>query len=196
METNKQKPNKNTSLILVFTGLPASGKDTCLNYLQKQYNADIFSFTTPLSTAVKAFFLEHNRDNLIKMSEAVRAKFGEDILAYTIAKAMEKSQAKIKAVGNARRLADIKYLKKMPGFLLVNIQADIKIRLQRLQQRNEKSDDQTLTFAEFQKQHQRSTEISIAELAAQAKETIDNNNSLSELYKQIDILINKYLYDQ
>jgi len=180
------------SLLLVFVGLPGSGKDTCLDYLKDKYGCKIFSFTDILKDGLEAFYLEFNRDNLIKMSECIREKFGEDTLARSMADKVKNEGAEISAIGNARRLADVKYLSKLPGYVLINIDADIKTRYERIKTRGEKAEDGNQTFEQFKADHNRSTELSILEIAKQATEYIDNNGTFDELYQQVDRIVEKY----
>ena len=179
--------------VFVFVGLPGSGKDTCAGYLEKKYAAKIFSFTTMLKDVVDRFYLEFNRDNLIKISEFVRGTFGEDIMAKTMARDVENSPARLVAIGNARRMADIKYLSLLPGFVLIEISADIKTRYERVKKRGEKTSDAAQTFEQFSADHQRSTELSIPEVASHATEHIDNNETFENLHKQLDNLVKKYV---
>jgi len=178
--------------IFVFVGPMGSGKDTCTGYLAEKYSAQIFSFTNMLKDVTDRFYLEFNRDNLIKISEAIRNTFSEDIMAKTIATDVAKSQANMITIGNARRLADIEYLSKMPGFVLIAISAEMHIRYERTKTRGEKASYATQTFEQFVADHERSTELSIAEVAKQATEQIDNNGTKEELCTQLDNLMKKY----
>jgi len=179
-------------MIFVFTGLPGSGKDSCLEYLRTKYNAAVFSFTTMLKDILERLYLEFNRDNLIKLSETIRQTFGEDTLAKAMALNVAKAPTDLIAIGNARRLADIKYLSDIPGFVLIEVAADIKLRYERIKQRHEKENDATQTFEQFVADHERSTELSILELIKQTNEKIDNNGNLQSMHKQLDALVNKY----
>lgn len=181
----------NKKHVFVFVGLAGSGKNTCTAYLRDKYGADIFSFTTMLKDATARFHLEFNRDNLIKMSEAVRATFGEDILAKTLAKDVENTTSNMIAIDNARRLADVKYLSQLPGFILIEVTADIKVRYNRVSKRGEKTSD-TQTFEQFAAEHSRPTELSIIELAKHSTEHINNDGDTEQLYAQVDELIKKY----
>lgn len=178
--------------VLVFCGSMASGKDTSAEYLKDKYDAGIYSFSTMLADALKRFYLDFNRDNLIKMSETIRGAFGEDIMAKTMAKDVENDVRNIIVVSNARRPADIEYLSRLPNFVLVEIFADPKTRYERLVGRSEKTDDSTKTFEQFMADHQRSTELSILEVAKQATEKIDNNGDFANLHKQLDAIVQKY----
>jgi len=183
--------NENKKTILVFTGLPGSGKDTVIDYLKEKHGAIIFSFTTMLHETLNRFHLEFNRDNLIKLSEMIRQTFGEDIMAKTMKLDVEKDSSNFIAIGNARRMADIKYLSQLSGFVLIEISADIEKRFERVSKRHEKTSDTNQTFDDFKATHQRSTELSIIELSKQATKQIDNNGTLEKLYEQLDKIVEK-----
>jgi len=182
---------KNNKTVIGLTGSMASGKGTAALYLQKKYGASTYRFSDMLADLLDRLYLEHTRDNFIKLSEMIRGTFGEDIMAKTMARDVTKDPNRIIVVEGVRRLADIEYLKRLEGFALAEIFADIKTRYERMTKRSEKTDDQTKTFAEFEADHQRSTELSIIEVARQATERVDNNGSLDELYRQLDDLIRR-----
>ncbi|HSR88775.1 MAG TPA: AAA family ATPase [Candidatus Udaeobacter sp.] len=183
---------QNTKIILGFVGLPASGKGASAEYYQKKYGASTYRFSTMLFDLLQRIYLEANRDNLIKMSEAIRSTFGEDTMAKVMAKDAETDENKLIVVEGIRRMADIEYLSRLPNFVLIEIFAQPRTRYERIVKRSEKSDDKTKTFEQFMEDHKRSTEMSIPEVAGHATEHIDNNGTPEQLYKQLDDLINKY----
>ena len=91
-----------------------------------------------LKDVVDRFYLEFNRDNLIKISEFVRGTFGEDIMAKTMARDVENSPARL--VTNWQRPAHGRYkISITPARLcLIEISADIKTRYERVKKRGEK----------------------------------------------------------
>ncbi len=180
-----------SKIILGFTGLLASGKGTAAKYLQEKYGASTFRFSTMLRDALDRFYLPQTRDNMIKISEIIRGTFGEDTMARTMSMDAEKSENKTIVVEGVRRPADIEYLKRLPNFVLVEIFADPKIRYERLIKRRENPDDATKTYEQFLADHQRSTELSILDVAAEAKIRLDNNGNLEQLHKQLDDIVSK-----
>ena len=179
-------------IILGFVGQLASGKGTAAKYFETKYQASTFRFSTMLRDLLTRLHLEHSRDNLIKISEAVRGTFGEDTMAKVMAKDAETSANNSIIIEGIRRMADIEYLFKLPNFVLVEIFADPHTRHERLIKRGENADDNTKTFEQFMEDHKRSTEMSIPEVAGHATEHIDNDGSVEQLYKQLDTLIEKY----
>src|SRR3989344_9522444 len=172
------KPEKN---ILGFVGLLASGKGTAAKYLEEKYYADTFRFSTMFRDLCNRIYIQQSRDNLIKMSEIIRGTFGEDTMAKVMAEDAKNAKSNITVVEGIRRMADIEHLTKLPNFILVEIFADLDKRHQRLIKRREKPDDATTTLEQFKKDHQRSTEMTIPEVAGHAAERLDNNGSLENL---------------
>jgi dephospho-CoA kinase len=178
-----------SKLIIGITGLMAAGKGTSASYLKEKHNASTYTFSSMLGDALDRFYLEKNRDNYIKISEIMRGTFGEDIMAKTMAEDVRNDTNNLIVVEGVRRDADIDYLSKMDGFVLVEIFADIETRFERLKNRGEKSDDATKTFEGFKADHERSTELSTVEVAEQASLRIDNNGTMEELCGQLDELV-------
>jgi len=108
-----------------------------------------------------------------------------------MAKDVENASSNMIAIDNARRLADIKYLSQLPGFVLIEIAADMKTRFERISKRGEKTSD-AQTFEQFVAEHQRPTELSIFDLAKHATEHINNDGNSEQLYAQVDELVKKY----
>jgi len=186
------KNMKSNKKIFGFVGLIASGKGTAAKYLAKKYQASTHRFSTSLREVLRRLYLEENRDNLITLSECLRKNFGQDLLAKIITQDALKDKKRIIVVEGIRRLDDIKYLSKLPNFILVEIVADSKIRYQRLIERGENTDDNTKTYQEFLADHKKPTEITIAKVIKLAQEKINNNGSEKDTQKQLDKLVKKY----
>lgn len=184
--------SKSGKPIFGFVGLLASGKGTAVQYLAERYQASTFRYSTILRDLLGRVYLEQSRDNLIKISECIRATFGEDILAKAIAGDAKRAVANLVVVDGIRRLADIEHLLRLPNFVLIEIFADAKVRYARLVERGENVDDTAKTYEQFLKDHERSTEMSILEVIPQAVERVDNNGTLQDLYRQLDNLIVKH----
>ena len=176
--------------IFGFVGQMGSGKGTAAKYLEEKHNASTYRFSTILRDILSRLYLTTERDNLVKTSEALRNAFGEDILARVIVQDIGKDPRSLIMLDGIRRVTDVVF--DLPGFVLVEVFADIELRLARINARGENPDDATLTLEQFKANHERSTEKSIAEIAARATERIDNNGDSEELYTQLDELVKKY----
>ncbi len=176
-------------IILGIAGEMASGKGTVAKYLEEKHQASAHRFSTMLRNILDRLYLEHSRENMQKMSTILRQAYGEDTLARVMAEDVKNDTSKIIVIDGVRRLDDIKYLKKSPGFKLIYIEATIQKRYDRIIQRSENADDQNKTFAEFEKEHQGEPELQIKDLKNYADIVVDNNGGMEELYRQVDEVI-------
>ncbi|MEA2088258.1 MAG: AAA family ATPase [Patescibacteria group bacterium] len=179
----------NKKIIIGLIGEIASGKGTIYNYLSQKYDVGYHRFSTILRDILDRLHKEINRENMQKLSTILRENFEQDILAKVIAKDVKNDQHKIIIVDGVRRFADIKYLKKIKGFKLVYIIADIEKRYKRVIKRSENSGDKTKTFDDFKKENRQESEIEIGKVGERADIRMDNNNSFEELYKLIEKII-------
>jgi dephospho-CoA kinase len=97
----------------------------------------------------------------------------------------------IVVVDGVRRLEDIDHLSVLPHFKLVRIEADSKLRYERMKLRNENIGDAEKTYGEFMEDHESETEATIPEVMEKAEYCLNNDGNLNEFHKQIDVLILK-----
>lgn len=176
-------------IILGFAGEIASGKDTAVNYIKEKYSATTVKFSQSLRDILSRLYLDVTRENLQTLSTSLRENFSQDLFSKVVAKDVENAKDKIIVIDGVRRQSDIVHLKKIPGFQLIYVDADEKLRYERLKQREENKGDATKTFEQFQKEDQAETENQIRSLKDIADKIIDNNGTLENLQKQVDDLI-------
>ena len=104
---------------------------------------------------------------------------------------MASSANNLIVVDGIRRLADIAYLKEMPGFTLVKVSTAPETRYNRLVKRAENTDDQKKTFAEFTTDQKGEADAMTTVVMEKANYEINNDGNLNELYKHIDDLLEK-----
>lgn len=176
-------------IVLGIAGEIASGKGTIAKYLVVEKGANSHQFSTMLRDVLDRLYLEQSRDNMQRLSTMLRQTYGEDVMAKVMAEDARKDEGDIIVIDGVRRLDDIKYLKKLPEFKLVYVEASIEKRYERIVQRGENSDDTTKTFEEFKKDHERETELQIKDLKNFANIVVDNNGNLDELHKQLNNIV-------
>ena len=176
-------------IILGITGEIACGKGTITTHLAKEYGAGTHRFSTMLRDVLDRMYIDQTRDNLALISKILRHNFGEDVMAKTMMKEAESDEHEIVIIDGVRRLADIKYLRELPHFKLVYVEADINKRYERIIKRGENTDDFGKTFEEFQKEQELESEKQIRDLKNYADYAVDNNGTYVELYRQIDKII-------
>ena len=173
-------------IIFGITGEISSGKGTVTKYLLEKYNSSSHRFSTMLRDVAKRMHLEENRENLQKISTIFRESFSDDLLSQVIFHDVKADQNEIVVIDGVRRMSDIEYLKKLPGFHLIYIDTEMEKRYERLIKRGENTDDAGKTLEEFKIDNEREAEKRIKDLKADASFLIDNNGGFEELYSQID----------
>jgi dephospho-CoA kinase len=181
MPTNK--------IVLGFVGDLAAGKGTICKYLKDKYGTESYRFSTMLRDILKRVYIENTRENLQQLSTILRANFGQDLMSKVIAEDVKNDPKEIVAVEGIRRPTDITYLEKNPGFHLIYITADPKVRWERLVKRKENPGDDKKTFEEFLKDEQAEADRMIKELGKKAEYTINNDGNFENFYKQMEDIL-------
>jgi dephospho-CoA kinase len=178
-------------IIIGVAGEIACGKGTVAKHIVEKYGAESHRFSTMLRDVLKRLYIEENRENMSNISTILRQTFGEDTLAKVMSNDAKSSKSNVVVVEGIRRLADIKYLKMIPGFKLIYVEVDMQKRYERITKRGENADDNTKTFEEFQKDHERETELQIKDLKNHADYVVENGGTLEELHAQIDKIMSE-----
>lgn len=178
-------------IIIGLVGPLASGKGEVKKYLENKFGAISYKFSDILRDVLKRLYLPTSRENLQTLSTDLRTKYGNDILAKVIAADAKNDNRDLIIIDGVRRLDDILYLKDDPNFKLIAIDAKPEIRFKRMCLRNENPGDAHKTFAEFLVDSEREAEKEIPKTMATANYHLENNDDLSNLFEQIDILLKK-----
>jgi dephospho-CoA kinase len=133
--------------------------------------------------------IAQTRENLTKVSGALRTAFGENLLSHVIANDAIKDEEKLVVIDGVRRQSDIEAVKGFSEFALVYVEASMETRYGRILKRHQNADDDTKTFEEFKKDHLLETEVGIPALKASARYVIDNEEGLQELYAKVDAVV-------
>jgi dephospho-CoA kinase len=178
-----------SKIIIGLAGEIASGKGTAAKYITEKYKGSSHRFSTMLRDVLDRLYIEETRENMANLSTMLRKTFGEDIIAKVMFHDVKNDESEIVAIDGVRRMADIKYLKELPKFKLVYIDASLENRYERIRMRGENPDDNKKTFEEFKKDHELETELQIKDLKNYADYAIDNNGDLTHLNEQIDKIV-------
>ncbi len=176
-------------MIIGFVGQAGAGKGTAAEMLASNMKGQIFTFSDILSDILKRLFKEKSRDNLIKMSTALREAFGQDALANVMEQQVKESPAEIVIVDGIRRMEDIEDLQKEPNFHLVEVSAAPEVRFERLKKRKEKAGEENMTWEDFLAMGKRETEKTIAGVATQADHKIENDSDFEAFKAKLDSLV-------
>lgn len=176
-------------LIFGIVGGLASGKTTLAEHLSTTYNCNTYRYSTMLRDILERIYVEETRSNLQELSTFLRSQFGQDVMSKVIAKDVERDPNDIVVVEGIRRPTDITYLRELPGFHLIFVDAEQHLRYERIIQRGENKDDAFKTFEAFQADESAEADRLISEIAKEAEFTIDNNGSKEKFFAQADAII-------
>jgi dephospho-CoA kinase len=182
-----------SKVIIGLVGPLASGKSVTKKYLIEKYKAQDCRFSTVLRDVLNRISIPISHESLQKISTVLRISFGEDLFAKIIANDVGKFGDGIVVVDGVRRPIDIEYLKKLPNFFLVKIDAGSHTRHERLVKRNENEGDNKKSFEQFLKDHESEADGLVPMVMAEAQFSIYNNGTFDELYYQIDKIMGEIL---
>lgn len=177
--------------IIGLAGEMGSGKGTVASYLSKKYKASSYRFSDPLKDVARRTYLEENRENLQTLATILRQAFGDDLLSIILYNDVKNDNSDLVVIDGVRRKGDIEMFVNLPNFKLIYIETDLKIRYERIINRNEKTDDSTKSFERFLEDHQREADTQILELKDVADFVVNNNATLKDLEANIDSIIKK-----
>ncbi|MDP2103809.1 MAG: AAA family ATPase [Candidatus Gracilibacteria bacterium] len=176
-------------MIIALAGEMGCGKGTVVKHLVSHHDAVMYKFSDSLRDILDRIHRDKSRDNIQKISTALRSAFGDDILSEIILGDIGASDASLIIVDGVRRDSDIKYLKNLPGFRLVYIDAELTVRYARVIARGENSNDTTKTLEEFLRESEAETETRIRGLRDIAQVVIENNGTLEAFEEQCENLL-------
>ncbi len=173
--------------VIGIAGNIGSGKGTVTKYLVEKYGAETVAYTNILKDILDRLHLANERKNLAGLAEGLRNTFGGDILSRVLEQDIQKREANLIVFDGIRKKAELDYFKnKIDNFIFVFVDVPIEVAYERLVKRGEKTDDNSKTFAEFKKDHQRPADKDVPKLKQYADFVIDNSRELAETYGQID----------
>jgi len=178
-------------LVIGLTGTNAAGKGEIANYLKKRAFR-YFSCSDVLREGLAKLGKEPSRDNLIVYGNELRNKYGAGVLAKRlILKIKSKS-----IVDSIRNVEEIKELRMLPHFVLVGVDAPVKLRFKRALKRNRIGDAETLKDFVAKEKRENTSDPKSQQLVKCLKEAdfkIINNGTVKELYNKIERIIHHAL---
>lgn len=176
-------------LILGIAGEMGSGKGTIAKHVINEKGGNAHRFSTILRDVLDRLYLDQSRENIQILSMILRKNYSEDVLAKSMYHDVQNDEHEIVVVDGVRRMADIVFLRELPHFKLIYVEADMQNRYERIVKRGENTNDSVKTFKEFEAEHEADSEIQIRDLKNYANHVVNNNGAFADLYKQVEEII-------
>ncbi len=171
-------------LLIGLTGTNSAGKGKAAAYLQKK-GYIYFSLSDLIREELMREGQDISRNNLIKKGNELRKKFGPDILARLVMKKV-KDKAVIDSIRNP---AEVIFLRNQKNFILLAIDAPVKLRYERAKKRGR--NESASSLKEFMKKEKEEMTISkkeqqIHRCMKMADAIIINDSTLEEFYQKLE----------
>jgi dCMP deaminase len=176
-------------------GLNASGKTECVEALAARgfYPA---SLSEVIREELRGEGLEPTRERMIERGRALRQRFGPAILAERALSRLPSDRNHV--IDSIRHPAEVEAFRGAGDFVLIWIEAEVRVRYERLRRRGRIGED--ISFEEFEEVQAR--ELASGDPAGQqllavrglADEVIENNAGLEELRARLEGVLERHLF--
>ncbi len=178
-------------IIIGIAGSIGAGKGTLTTYLMQQYHAGNVRYSAILQDILRRLDLDYTRRNLALLAESLRETFGGDVLSRALVGDVRRADTHIVVIDGIRKKAELDTLRQLDGFIFIFVDADLRVRYERIHQRDEKADDATKTFEEFVADHERAADRDVPSLKQYADYSIDNNGDYATMQARVDAILEK-----
>jgi dephospho-CoA kinase len=178
--------------VIGFCGLPGSGKSTALESV-KDLGVVVNMGDVVRNEAIKKK-IELTAENLGQLAKSLRIEGGKGIIAIKSVQLIKNSPSEVVFVDGIRSVHELTVFRKYWKFPLIVIEADEKVRHQRIIERAR--DDDSKLILDIKKREEREVGFGLLELIEKADYIINNNSTIIELKiktkKKIEYLIENY----
>lgn len=176
-------------IIIGITGTIGAGKGVIVDYLINNYNFNHFSVRQFLIQEIKKRNMEVNRDSMVIVANQLRTLNSPSYITDQLYKqAAELNQNAV--IESIRTPGEVTSLRKLGKFILFAVDADPKIRYERIVLRNSETDNISYeTFLQNEKREMESdspNEQNIKKCMQMADYHFQNNGTLDELYSKVE----------
>lgn len=174
-------------IIIGITGTLGAGKGTVVDYLTNQKGFVHFSVRAFISRELEQRGMPVNRDTLTALANELRAKNSPSFIIEELYKEAYQLRKNC-VIESIRTPGEIEALRSKPNFFLLAVDADPRIRYNRIRKRRSETDN--VSFDSFMSSETREmhsddpNKQNLAECIRQADFTILNNGSREELHEK------------
>lgn len=178
-------------IVIGITGTNGAGKGTVVDFLIGEKGFGHYSVRDYLLKIIKGKGLPANRDSMISLANELRKNHSSSYIIdqlYELAKRNNQNCV----IESIRTPGEVTSLRRKGDFFLIAVDADPKIRYQRVKIRNSETDHISYnTFLENEMEEMNSTDSdkqNISECIKKADFNLTNNGSIHELHQQLEEL--------
>ncbi|MCL2435611.1 MAG: AAA family ATPase [Lentimicrobiaceae bacterium] len=177
--------------IIGITGTIGAGKGTIVEYLVKNYGFQHYSVRNYLIQEAQKQNLPLNRDTYVMLANRLREIHAPSFIIDELYKEAAKNGENA-IIESIRTPGEIASLRTKDNFSLWAVDADPKVRYERIFARQSETDQ--ISFDTFLANEQREmnaedpTKQNLAECIRQADVLLENNGEFEKLYRQIEAL--------
>ena len=172
-------------MIIGITGTLGAGKGTIVEVL-KEKGFEHFSVRAFIVEEIKKRDMPVNRDSMVEVGNDLRAKYGA---SYIVEQLYEKASGDA-VIESIRTVGEAEALKQKRNFILFSVDADQKIRYERIKRRKSSTDSVDFeTFLENEKREMESydpNKQNIAKVMELADYRFTNNETIEDLRKKVE----------
>jgi dephospho-CoA kinase len=182
--------------IIGITGTIGSGKGTIVEYLISKHNYKHYSVRDYLTKLLVEKGLEPDRANMASLANELRKKHSPSFIVeelYRLATTEHPGNNCI--IESIRAIGEVKKLREKPGFVLFAVDAESRLRYQRIKQR--KSSTDRVSFKMFLEDEAKEmagrnpNEQNLHACIELADFNFVNNGSFEDLYAQVEKVLNE-----
>lgn len=180
-------------LLIGITGTLGAGKGTIVEYLQTK-GFKHYSVRAYITQELERRGLPVNRDNMVAVANDLREKNSPSYIVEQLYEIAEKEGGNC-AIESVRTPGEAAALKKKGEFYLLAVDADPKVRYDRIVKRKSATDQ--VSFEEFILNEQREmtspdpNKQNIGNCMTMADFSFRNDGTFEELYRSIDVFLEK-----
>lgn len=179
-------------MIIGLTGKNGAGKGVVADFL-KATGFTYYSLSDIIRERLKQRGEEISRENLITLGRKLRAEGGPSVLADLILAKLDIDKNYV--VDSIRNPAEVRSLRQRKNFIFINVEADQKVRFNRVKERARENDPRDFKeFVRLENEELQSNDTSGQQLlktAAMADETLVNDGTVEQLREDVRTLVIK-----
>lgn len=179
-------------ILIGITGTNGSGKGTVVDYLVKEKGFTHYAARDFITAEIVRRGMEVDRSTMRLVANDLRATHAPSYVVEELYKQALEAGSERTVIESVRNMGEAVFLKSQ-GAILIAVDADQKLRYERVQRRRSATDQ--VDFATFVEHEEREMhpvgphDMDIRGVMALADAIIQNDDSLKELHRHIDVVL-------